>query len=200
MIVIIAGDGDYTGPGIRDALDGLERFSSGFRLFIQGAPSGARKAAVDWCKDTSRLTTIDPNSQDVVVRALRQRTLSVEKVVCLAAPGGEETALCVRRCREAGFDVREVKPQTRVAIDVRGIQHAVNDEGFLAGGVAVEVPWVDVMSLKSNGVAIRDAEFRRLLSAKAGLPALRRVTYVIDSVKSFDVLLVRVYGDASAYI
>lgn len=199
MIVIVAGEGDYTGPGIRDSLDELEREAPGFRLFIHGRPSAARKAAVAWCKDTSRIITIYPEIQDVVISAIYSRTASLEKVVCLAAPGGKDTALMMSRCRQAGFDVREVKSGLRSVLDKHGIPHAVNADGFLAAGVVVEVPWVEVMSLKS-GAALRDGEFRRLLSERAGLPALRRVTYGIDGVKPGDVLLVRVYGDASCYI
>ena len=41
-----------------------------------------------------------------MVKAALQRP-GVAKL-CLAAPGESETADCVRRCREAGFEVREV--------------------------------------------------------------------------------------------
>jgi hypothetical protein len=130
MIVIVTGGRTYAGTGLVEELDKLEREEPGFYLIVGGhkdRPStGADLIAQKWAADRHALnaqhrwTKVDADwkrlrraagpirNGEMVNHALWAREWLDEPIICLAAPGGRGTADCVRRCREAGFEVRAV--------------------------------------------------------------------------------------------
>lgn len=136
MIVIVTGGRGYAGTGLVEALDALEREHPRFTLFVGDCPTGADPTARDWAIARSvaaykgeggrrwrefradwrsyRKGSGPRRNANMVKLAQTLRAAAVvfngvpRPVICLAAPGGRGTADCVRRCREAGFEVREV--------------------------------------------------------------------------------------------
>lgn len=122
MIVIVTGGRAYNGTGLVEALDALERESSDYdpMMLIVGDARGADQIARDWAIKNSvfhKLHLADwdaygkgagPRRNSDMVKSAFEFKMQVETVICLAAPGGRGTADCVNRCREAGFEVREV--------------------------------------------------------------------------------------------
>lgn len=120
MIVIVTGGRSYNGTGLVEALDALEKQSQGFQLIV-GDCTGADKIARQWARGRPAEETLvvyarwqmygkaagPRRNADMVATAIHHRD-DDEPIICLAAPGGRGTADCVRRCREAGFEVREV--------------------------------------------------------------------------------------------
>lgn len=123
MIVIVTGGRTYAGTGLVEALDALEREEPGFYLLV-GDADGADRVAREWSinRHPRRCLVFEahwaaygkkagPERNARMVRTVRLNRAWQAldgPVLCLAAPGGRGTADCVRRCREAGFEVREV--------------------------------------------------------------------------------------------
>lgn len=121
MIVIVTGGRTYAGTGLVEALEALERECPGFTLFV-GDATGADQIAWEWHESKPRRgiavefradwwthgKRAGPIRNQQMVSRAKMRMADGRKVICLAAPGGRGTADCVRQCREAGFEVREV--------------------------------------------------------------------------------------------
>lgn len=125
MIVIVTGGRAYNGTGLVEALDELR--CQDFHLLV-GDASGADAIARRWY-DTARRDgkgpfplrrtvfvaewdkygkSAGPIRNETMVAYAQIKREKGQPILCLAAPGGRGTADCVRRCREAGFEVREV--------------------------------------------------------------------------------------------
>lgn len=125
MIVIVTGGRTYAGTGLVEALDELR--GPDFHLFV-GDANGADAIARRWFEVATRdgkgpfplrrtFFQADWNKYGKAAGPIRNETMVAlaqvkqakgHRVICLAAPGGRGTADCVRRCRKAGFEVREV--------------------------------------------------------------------------------------------
>lgn len=118
MIVIVTGGRDYAGPGLVEALDRLHA-ERGIVELITGDATGADTIAAEWARARgvhfaqhvahwSRGRRAGPiRNAEIVGHALLHAAPDMD-VICLAALGGFGTADCVRRCRKAGIEVREV--------------------------------------------------------------------------------------------
>ena len=120
MIVIVTGGRSYAGTGLVEALDALAQEHQRFSIFV-GDATGADRIAQAWARDrkpgllcvfgaawASYGKAAGPQRNARMVSRAIAEHLRGERVICLAAPGGRGTADCVRRCREAGFEVRKV--------------------------------------------------------------------------------------------
>lgn len=125
MIVIVTGGRAYNGTGLVEALDELR--GPDFHLFV-GDANGADAIARNWFVRRTleaigplplRRTVFKaawethgkaagPRRNEWMVSVAELKRAKGHRIICLAAPGGRGTADCVRRCREAGFEVREV--------------------------------------------------------------------------------------------
>lgn len=120
MIVIVTGGRGYNGTGLVEALMAIyQEYGGPKRLFV-GDATGADALAKAWVRTLDRydITTFSADWERHGKAARPRRNAEMVRaaslwwpqrpVICLAAPGGRGTADCVRRCREAGFEVREV--------------------------------------------------------------------------------------------
>jgi len=129
MIVIVTGGRHYAGTGLVEALDDLQARHPGFMIFV-GDATGADEVTRDWADARGRgMAGADkriwvcpaqwdrygkragPIRHRLMVSLAESWSRHLDlPAICLAAAGGRGTAHCVRLCREAGFEVREVMP------------------------------------------------------------------------------------------
>lgn len=123
FVVLVTGGRDFDERAfVFGVLDAIHATRGPIGVVVHGGARGADSIAGEWANDRGTSTAAIPAQWEKHGRAAGPKRNQAmvdlvvswhelgDEVVVVAFPGGAGTADCVRRAREAGFDVLEASP------------------------------------------------------------------------------------------